>query len=126
MFEKHLWQGDILSKDAGHRLYLKCHSFKGVFQTFCQEKPTTWFLRERNIGRKWLNWTEVSVINLTKVFLTFLNLKGVFLEKKNVYPFELLQVGKGCRMKIIESNIISLRVDYINNLPISKSKYNDL
>ena len=37
MFEKHLRKSDILSKDASHRpsSLLKCHSFTGVFQTFC-------------------------------------------------------------------------------------------
>ena len=46
---------DVLSKDAGHRSgsLLKIHSSTGVFQTFCQEKPATWFLHKRNIGRKW-------------------------------------------------------------------------
>ena len=31
MFEKHLWNSDILSKDAGH-VYLKCHFSIGVFK----------------------------------------------------------------------------------------------
>ena len=34
MCEKHLWQTDILKKDAGH-LYLKCHSSTSVFHTLC-------------------------------------------------------------------------------------------
>ena len=33
----------------------KCHSYTGVFQTFCQQKPTTWFLHKWNIGQKWVN-----------------------------------------------------------------------
>ena len=32
-------------------LYLKCHSFTGVFQPF-KKKPTTWFIRKWNTGRK--------------------------------------------------------------------------
>ena len=35
-------------------LYLKWHSSTGVFQTFWQKKPTTWFLHKSNIGRKWV------------------------------------------------------------------------
>ena len=36
-------------------LYLKSHSSTGVFQTFCYQKPTNWFLHQWNIGRKWVN-----------------------------------------------------------------------
>ena len=36
-------------------LYLKCHSSADVFQTFDQQKPTTWFILKWNIGRKWVN-----------------------------------------------------------------------
>ena len=35
--------------------YLECHSSTGVFQTFCLQKPTTFFFRKWNIGRKWVN-----------------------------------------------------------------------
>ena len=35
-------------------LYLKRHSSAGVFQTFCWEKQTTWFLHKCNIGQKWV------------------------------------------------------------------------
>ena len=36
-------------------LYLKCSSSSGVFHTFYKYKSTTWFLHNRNIGRKWVN-----------------------------------------------------------------------
>ena len=37
MFEKHKWKSDILCKDEVDdlHLYLKCHFYTGVFQTFC-------------------------------------------------------------------------------------------
>ena len=36
-------------------LYLKCHSHTSVFQTFCQQKSTTWFQNKWNIGWKCIN-----------------------------------------------------------------------
>ena len=34
------------------QLYLKRHPSAGVFQKFCKEKPTTWFLQKWNVGQK--------------------------------------------------------------------------
>ena len=51
--KKHLWKSDILSKDAMH-LYLKWHSTKGIFSTFCKWKPTNYlnslYMEDRYIG----------------------------------------------------------------------------
>ena len=56
MFEKHMWKSGILSKVQAIdlNLYFKCHSSSGVFQTFCLQKPTAWFLHKWNIGQKWV------------------------------------------------------------------------
>ena len=54
--------------DDMHR-YLKCHSSTGVFQTFCQQKPTTWFIHNQNIGRKWVKFPRYFFAFCTNIFL---------------------------------------------------------
>ena len=56
MFGKHLLKSDILSKNAGHRpaSLLKMSLFHWCFSNILL-KPTTWFLRNSNIGGKWVN-----------------------------------------------------------------------
>ena len=52
MYQKHRWNGDVLSKDADHCpvSLLKCHFSAGVFHTFCYCKSATWFLHKWTLG----------------------------------------------------------------------------
>ena len=59
-------------------LYLKYYSSIGVFQTFWQQKPTTWFLHKSHIGRKW-----VYVIKDVKSI-------GKFLITTNIYILNII------------------------------------
>ena len=44
-----------LMDKPGSWFLLKMALFHRCFQTFCWQKPTTWFLHKQNIGRKWVN-----------------------------------------------------------------------
>ena len=67
-------------------LYLKFRSSTGVFQTFCQKKPTTSFLNKWNIGRNGLIIVSPALI----LARTFTMLKTMTKNKNKIYTSILI------------------------------------
>ena len=57
MFEKYLWNSDILSKDAGD-LYLKWHSSTGIFKHFVGKNQLPGFYISRTLVKNGLIHTK--------------------------------------------------------------------